>query len=354
MHRSLPERPDLGQLRRQAKQLRAAAAAGDPTATARLAAQLGRQPEKFTLSAAQLVIAWEHGFPSWPRLKAAVDARTMDLAEKVEAFLVASVYGPAWRARLLLDSEPALAAADLRTAAVLGDVPRFTRLLVADPGAALRPDEGRGWPPLLYVCHSHWHRISTRTVRRVALADRSLRALPHAIVRHCGIEVIEALLDAGADPDEPGRDGRSPYRMAVRRGRLDIAGALLRRGAVDDTTDIDRFLGACMRADESTARHLLAVSPGLLDRLSPEDHGQLGFAAEYAGPAEVELMLDLGFAVNAVDPQGGTALHAAAYTGRADLVGSAAPARRRCLGDRPALWRHAAGVGERWQRGVGG
>ena len=68
---SLPERPDLGQLRRQAKKLRRSALAGDRDAVERLR-HVDVDPAAVTLSSAQLVIARELGFASWPRLKEAI------------------------------------------------------------------------------------------------------------------------------------------------------------------------------------------------------------------------------------------------------------------------------------------
>src|SRR5690348_4725830 len=65
---ALPGRPDLDQLRRQARELLRAAAANDEEALRRIRAV----SEKQTLSAAQLAIAREHGFPSWPKLRAEV------------------------------------------------------------------------------------------------------------------------------------------------------------------------------------------------------------------------------------------------------------------------------------------
>jgi hypothetical protein len=62
----LPGRPDLDQLRRQARELLRAAADGEPTALTRLRAV----SERVTLSAAQLAVAREHGFASWPALRA--------------------------------------------------------------------------------------------------------------------------------------------------------------------------------------------------------------------------------------------------------------------------------------------
>ena len=66
----------LEQLRRQAKDLLRAWRAGDDAALGRVAAHHPRPDEPPRLSSAQLVIAREHGFASWPRLRAYVDRVT--------------------------------------------------------------------------------------------------------------------------------------------------------------------------------------------------------------------------------------------------------------------------------------
>src|SRR5215813_4438639 len=65
---ALPGRPHIDQLRRQARELLRAAAANDEVALRRIRAVSQKQ----TLSAAQLAIAREYGFPSWPKLRAEV------------------------------------------------------------------------------------------------------------------------------------------------------------------------------------------------------------------------------------------------------------------------------------------
>jgi hypothetical protein len=71
---SLPERPDLDQLRRRAKELRRSAQAGDRDAIERLLRYADVDPASVTLSTAQLVIARESGFASWTRLTEALKA----------------------------------------------------------------------------------------------------------------------------------------------------------------------------------------------------------------------------------------------------------------------------------------
>jgi hypothetical protein len=67
----LPERPDLDQLRRQARELLRAADNGEPSAVPRLRAV----SDRVTLSAAQLAVAREYGYRSWAALKAEVERR---------------------------------------------------------------------------------------------------------------------------------------------------------------------------------------------------------------------------------------------------------------------------------------
>jgi Family of unknown function (DUF5990)/Domain of unknown function (DUF5655) len=67
----LPDRPDLAQLRRLARELQRAAAGGDPAALRRVQ----QVSAKTTLSAAQLAIAREYGFTSWARLKEEAERR---------------------------------------------------------------------------------------------------------------------------------------------------------------------------------------------------------------------------------------------------------------------------------------
>jgi Family of unknown function (DUF5990)/Domain of unknown function (DUF5655) len=67
----LPDRPDIDQLRRQARELQRAALDDDAGALRRLRAV----SDKVTLSTAQLALAREHGFPSWRALADEVEHR---------------------------------------------------------------------------------------------------------------------------------------------------------------------------------------------------------------------------------------------------------------------------------------
>src|SRR4051794_41941206 len=84
---------NLEQLRKQAKDLVRAARIGDPDALARLG---GREP---ILARAQLVVAREQGYASWPALVAAVEA-------SVDTFVIAATEQRRTRAQALLAARP--------------------------------------------------------------------------------------------------------------------------------------------------------------------------------------------------------------------------------------------------------
>ena len=430
----LPARPSLDHLRHEARDLLRAAQAGDPAAVSRIRA-VSIEP---TLASAQLALAREYGFASWARLKAAVEARSTDLARQAEMFCEASIRDWTGRAVRMLAATPELAGYNVATAVVLGDAARVQAEIARDPGLATRVDARTGWTALHAACASNWHRLDPAradgllTVARLLLdagADpngrapgrpgrgggwiplrcavagsanpaivalllergavpddhdlylagfggddhESLRLLlgastdvarvaeqalaaplslndaegvrllldagadprryrnddgdsasaAYAAVRSgCSAGLLELLLSHGADPDQTGPDGRSPFTLATVEGRADLADLLLRYGAVDDSTDIDRFLAACQRADRAAVQQQLTQDPGLSGRLTGEQQAAALIRAADVGHTEaLTLMLDLGFPVGARDgDDGATALHAAAYHGSADVV----------------------------------
>ena len=152
---ALPPRPSLDQLRRRAKELRDAARSGDPAALGRITVHApAARAGTVTLAAAQLTIAREHGYPSWPRLAAEVQARTAERGQRVDEFLVASIRDWTGRAAGMLARDPWIADYDFRTAVVLGDAARVGEMLPRDPGLAVRTDERTGWTALHVACAS--------------------------------------------------------------------------------------------------------------------------------------------------------------------------------------------------------
>ncbi|HVJ27297.1 MAG TPA: ankyrin repeat domain-containing protein, partial [Vicinamibacterales bacterium] len=77
--RRLRDRPDLDQLKRQAKELLDGFTAGDAASVAEVGAHFhDADPATFSLQQAQLVLARAYGFDSWPKFKAFVDGATVD------------------------------------------------------------------------------------------------------------------------------------------------------------------------------------------------------------------------------------------------------------------------------------
>jgi ankyrin repeat protein len=250
----LPSRPNLDQLKRQAKDLLHEAQRHQPGARARFRAlpvfasvsAEGLQQAALALHDAQSVIAREHGFDSWNALRERVEELTLEFDAAIDQFLEAATDGRGDRAERILALHPGIAGASLHTALVLGDAPRVAARLERDPSLATNPGGPRGWEPLHYVCYTAMaHDSPTRaqglaTIARrlIALgADPSTRFpwLHHNVHRAVlwgasrvvrAMPLVHTLLDAGADPN----DGVT-LPMAASAGDVPVLEALLAHGA---------------------------------------------------------------------------------------------------------------------------
>ena len=254
MATQLPDRPNLDQLKRQAKDLlRDARARGGaalqrfrilPAFTHASDADLARRP--LALHDAQSVIAREHGFESWTALRERVEELTLEFDEALDRFIEAATDGRVDRAERLLALHPAIARANFHTALLLGDAAAVETHLARHPELATAPGGPRGWQPLHYVCYtSVGARSETREDGLVAIArklialgaDSNLRFpwLHHDVHRPVlwgsvfevhSLRLAAALLDAGADPS----DGVT-LPLAAGDGNVAALDLLLSRGA---------------------------------------------------------------------------------------------------------------------------
>jgi ankyrin repeat protein len=130
------------------------------------------------------------------------------------------------------------------------------------------------------------------------------------------VALIRALLDAGADLEKADDRGLTAYRYAVRFGRETIAALLADAGAdVGKATASDRLLGSCFAADHGAVTSLLSADPTLVSVIEKTPHQVLACAASHGLVRAVEVMLDLGFAIDAPDEEGMSALHRACWQG---------------------------------------
>ena len=229
-HRTLPERPDIEQLKRQAKELKRHADAGDADALARFRtlpafaqlsdAALADVP--LALHDAQSVLAREHGFPSWKALAERVEELSLHRDEAIAAFVEAATDGRTGRARRFLERDPELPAISFHAALVLGDAGRVLARLDAEPALATQSGGPRGWQPLHYLCHTSLLEVGLADADGlVAIARRLLSLgadvglrfpwLHHGVQRGVlwgamlvtgSLPLAEVLLDAGADPND--------------------------------------------------------------------------------------------------------------------------------------------------------
>jgi hypothetical protein len=248
----LPERPNLEQLKNQAKTLLRAAQKHDAAALQRFralpafAGSARIESEELALHDAQSVIAREHGFPSWKQLREHVEARSLTFEAAHEEFVRAATGHAAGRARRLLELHPRIAHASLAAELVLGDERAVEARLAQQPELATKACGPHGWEALLYVCHTYVCAEAQARAGLVAIARRllALGANPNAvyvwrwhpelprtalwgsICATAHLPLAEVLLESGAQPT----DGVSMH-ICAGTGKLEPLELLHRFGA---------------------------------------------------------------------------------------------------------------------------
>jgi ankyrin repeat protein len=476
--KALPARPSLEQYKKQAKELvkifravQSRKSSDSEAVPSEIIQRVKQHPRfgalseaemartKFALADAQFVIALEHGFESWPKFAKHVGALASanlaaSVSDPVAAFIAAACVprdtshssGTLERAQAILAAHPAVANANIHTAAILGDAAGVRTLLALDAHNATAKGGPYGWDALTHLCFSRYLRLDraksdgfiaaaralldagadpntgwmeteydprptweaaiygaaglaqhpglTRlllergadpndgetpyhvpetydnTVMKILVESGKLNdasmttlllrktdwhdydgirwllghgadpnrttrwgrtAFHHAVSRDNGIDIIELLLEHGADPtlvaeranlrptDGP---GLSAVAMAARRGRGDVLGLIERRGIAIELQGVERLIAACARNDSAGVRGIQEQEPEVVRELVAQG-GKL--LAEFAGVGNTEgvrQLLDLGVDVNALTEDGdpyfdvaknSTALHSAAW-----------------------------------------
>lgn len=234
---TLPAKPDLVHLKKQAKQLLRDVRAQQGEALQTIVAFHPRPAEFSNLRDAQLALARRYGYADWEQLRDEVELRQLrggTPQEQAERFINHACLrydgdDQTWRyqrASEWLRQLPGLVRADFYCALVAADLEAVRDFLRRDPMLALRNGGPRNWPPLMYVTYS---RVEQNREQAVAVAGLLLElgaspdsyskdpsgftaitgAIgggergPIACVAHpCANELVRLLLDAGANSNQ--------------------------------------------------------------------------------------------------------------------------------------------------------
>jgi ankyrin repeat protein len=214
-------------------------------------------------------------------------------------------------AHALLAAQPALAQADLWTAATVGDVATVRALLAggADANAVGGPFP---WPPLLYACYSRLPIDGDRSTLEVARALIAAGADATAGFLWCGnLPAFTALTGAFGY----GENGNNHPPHPPHPARMELARLLLDAGA--DANDGQALYNCHFRSDDSHLELLFAY--GLADRDLLRE--ELWAAAQKNFTRRVDLLLAHGAPVDAPGRRDGrTPAHTALRYGNHEIA----------------------------------
>ena len=288
-------RLNLEYYRKQAKALLKAAKAKDATALQRLdlhSPKLGSSP---ALHDAQLTIAREQGFPSWPRFKEFIVESNLNFQELVAAFIDAAT-SDFKRAEEILSAHPKIADAGFYVALVLGDHQQVDYVLTETPSLTNAKSGPQNCEPLIYLCFSKY-------------ANGKSNRVPDMV------ETARVLLRHGADPnssflpeDLPNNPLSCLYAATGLNNNADLGRVLLEAGA--NPNDGESLYHSTEHPDLACMKLLLRY------KADPNRANALRHILDYEHSEGVQLLLDAGADPNDPNERGDTALHWAVWRGR--------------------------------------
>jgi ankyrin repeat protein len=133
------------------------------------------------------------------------------------------------------------------------------------------------------------------------------------------VEIIQLLLDRGAQINPPEKSGHTPLDVAINAGQTEVVSLLLARGA-DPNADTRGFGGSLSPLAFAATYNHLEILRLLLDHGARINSESLWQALHYNQPKVASLLLDRGADPNLSDDRGGIPLLYVAESGSLDLA----------------------------------
>ena len=197
--------------------------------------------------------------------------------------------------------------------------------MLVEAGAEVSATDNKG-ATCLTMAVQHWH---TETVRYLvglkdvdvnSAVDGDFTALHWAITETYGTvgegraEMVQVLIDAGADVDTEDNTGRSPLHLASREGNMAIVKMLVEAGADVSATDNEGDTCLAMAAQlghTETVRYLVGLKDVDVSSADQKQLTALHKAVDEGHVDVVQVLIDAGADVDAKNDKGRTPLHLA-------------------------------------------
>ncbi|HWZ97949.1 MAG TPA: ankyrin repeat domain-containing protein [Candidatus Dormibacteraeota bacterium] len=318
--------------KKQAKSLLKSAESGDGVSLQRLQRHSPElQKSRPALHNAQLTIAREQGFPSWPAFHAFIEQSNLDFQQLVDKFIDAAVSDYA-QAKTLLAANPKIAAAGFYVALVLGNAKSVELALNESPSLAKEKSGPQKCEPLLYTCFSRFANPQSpnsnglvETARILLQHGADPNTASHEIPNNplsclyaaSGLNnnpvLTELLLEAGANPN----DNESLYHSTE---HPDLASfkILLKHGASPNSTNVLKHM---LDRQDFEGLELLLTAGANPNELNHRDETALHWAIWRNRSAKIiSALLNAGVDINAKRKDGRTAYALSTISGQSEVA----------------------------------
>ena len=199
--------------------------------------------------------------------------------------------------------------------------------MLVEAGAGVRDTNDEGWT-CLHVAVQFGHTETVRYLMGLPFVDMNHRDSDNRTALCVAVDeertdIVQVLIDAGADIDTQNNEGWSPLHTACEYGGLDIVKMLVRAGAGVRATD---NLGwtclahAARYGHTETVRYLAGLPEVELNYRYHDNDTALHLAVDENRTDVVQVLIDAGADIDIKNYAGRSPLHCACASGALDLV----------------------------------
>ena len=173
--------------------------------------------------------------------------------------------------------------------------------MLVKAGAGVNATDGNGRTCLIDAAH-YGHTETVRYLVGLPEVDVNYRGMCSETALHCAVnqghpDMVQVLIDVGADIDTRNDDGHSPLHCASQEGALEVVKMLVEAGAGVNATDYDgttSLIFAAINGETETVRYLVGLPEVDVNHCDSDNETALDWAMAEGYSDVVQVLIDAG------------------------------------------------------------